>query len=249
MSSPAFTSKRGFPGGSDGKESDCHAGDPGSIPGSGRSPGEGHGCPLQCSCLENPVDGGAFQTSTDGTMPWEDPLEKGTAAHSSVLAWRIPWTEEPSRRALMVPCHHVSVSYCPIMLHNKLSPQIRWFITGSTYFLTHGSAGWLQHIWPRLWGQQGLAPSLGLVSGFFQVSLREPGSWRSSRAREAKLHKAGALKASASRPLTRHGLKPELVRQGVPSTHAAWVYTCASHCLRLSLLWSQPLSRAGAQSP
>ena len=42
-----------FPGGSDGKESACSEGNLGSIPGSGRSPGEGNGCPLQCSCLEN----------------------------------------------------------------------------------------------------------------------------------------------------------------------------------------------------
>ena len=48
-----------FPGGSDGKASACNAGDPGSIPGSGRSPGEGNGNPLQHSCLENPMDGGA----------------------------------------------------------------------------------------------------------------------------------------------------------------------------------------------
>ena len=46
-------------GGSDGKASACNAGDPDSIPGSGRSPGEGNGNPLQHSCLENPVDGGA----------------------------------------------------------------------------------------------------------------------------------------------------------------------------------------------
>ena len=49
-----------FPGGSDGKASACNAGDPGSIPGSGRSPGEGNGNPLQYSCLENPVDRGAW---------------------------------------------------------------------------------------------------------------------------------------------------------------------------------------------
>ena len=50
---------RGFPGVSDGKASACNVGDPGSIPGSGRSPGEGNGNPLQHSCLENPMDGGA----------------------------------------------------------------------------------------------------------------------------------------------------------------------------------------------
>ena len=49
-----------FPGGSDGKASAYSAGDPGSIPGSGRSPGEGHGNPLQYSCLENPMDGRAW---------------------------------------------------------------------------------------------------------------------------------------------------------------------------------------------
>ena len=49
-----------FPGGSDGKVSACNAGDPGSTPGLGRSPGEGNGNPLQYSCLENPIDRGAL---------------------------------------------------------------------------------------------------------------------------------------------------------------------------------------------
>ena len=51
----------GFPGGSDDKESACNARDLGSIPGWGRSPGEGNGYPLQCSCLENPMDRGAWR--------------------------------------------------------------------------------------------------------------------------------------------------------------------------------------------
>ena len=49
-----------FPGGSDGKASVYNAGDPGSIPGLGRSPGEGNGNPLQDYCLENPMDRGAW---------------------------------------------------------------------------------------------------------------------------------------------------------------------------------------------
>ena len=49
-----------FPGGSDGKESACNAGDLGSIRGLERSPGEGTGYPLQYSCLENPMDRGAW---------------------------------------------------------------------------------------------------------------------------------------------------------------------------------------------
>ena len=53
----------GFPGGSDGKESTCKMGDLGSIPRSGRSPGGGHGNPLQYSCLENPMDRGAWWTT------------------------------------------------------------------------------------------------------------------------------------------------------------------------------------------
>ena len=46
----------GFPGGSDSKASACNVGDPGSIPGLGKSPGEGNGTPLQYSCLENSMD-------------------------------------------------------------------------------------------------------------------------------------------------------------------------------------------------
>ena len=56
----------GFPGGSEGKASACNAGDLGSIPGSGRSPGEGNGNPLQYSCLENPMDGRAWWATVHG---------------------------------------------------------------------------------------------------------------------------------------------------------------------------------------
>ena len=70
--------------------------------------GEGNGTPLQYSCLENPMDGGAWQATTvhgvsknwirlsDFTFTFHFPaLEKEMATHSSVLAWRIPGTEEP----------------------------------------------------------------------------------------------------------------------------------------------------------
>ena len=57
----------GFLGGSDGKESACITGDPGSIPGSGISPGEGNGCPLQYSCLENSVNREAWEATVHGT--------------------------------------------------------------------------------------------------------------------------------------------------------------------------------------
>ena len=56
----------GFPGGSNGKEHACTVGDLGSIPGSGRSPGEGNGNPLQYSYLENPMDRGAWWATVHG---------------------------------------------------------------------------------------------------------------------------------------------------------------------------------------
>ena len=62
----------GFPGGSDGKESACSAGDWGLISGSGRSPGEGNGNPLQSSCLENPMDRGAWKAIVPGVVKESD---------------------------------------------------------------------------------------------------------------------------------------------------------------------------------
>ena len=85
----------GFPGSSDGEESACNAGDPGSIPGSGRSTGEGIGYSLQyswASLVAQLVKESAWNVGDLGLIPWEDPLEKGKAALSSILAWRIPWT-------------------------------------------------------------------------------------------------------------------------------------------------------------
>ena len=62
---------KGFPGGSEGKASACNAGDLGSIPGSGRSPGEGNSNPLQYSCLENPMDREAWYYSPWYYSPWD----------------------------------------------------------------------------------------------------------------------------------------------------------------------------------
>ena len=95
-----------FPGGSEGKVSVYNAGDLGSIPGLGRSAGEGSGNPLQYYCLKNPMDRGAWQATVHGvakswtrlndfaftfttwvqSLGQEDALEKGLATQSSVLA-------------------------------------------------------------------------------------------------------------------------------------------------------------------
>ena len=76
----------GLPGGSDGKESACSAGDPGSIPGSGRYAGEGNGNPLQYSCLENPLDRGAWQATVHGVAKSRTRLSDFTLI-GMVLNW------------------------------------------------------------------------------------------------------------------------------------------------------------------
>ena len=88
----------GFPGSAAGKESAYNAGDLSSIPGLGRSPGEGIGYPLQylwaslvTQLVKNPPP---MQETWVPSLGEEDPLEKGMATHSSILAWRIPCTEE-----------------------------------------------------------------------------------------------------------------------------------------------------------
>ena len=110
-----------FPCGSAGKGSACHVGNPSSIPGLGRSTGEGKGYPLQYSGLKNSMDcivHGVRKSQTQlsnfhftlrlkclppmwetrvSSLGREDPLEKEMATHSSILAWRIPWTEELGR--------------------------------------------------------------------------------------------------------------------------------------------------------
>ena len=99
----------GFPGSSVGKEPACSAGDPGSIPGSGRSAGEENGNPVQYSCLENPTDRGAWwatarevarvghdlATKLQGLGDW---LKWGTAANTQGFFW----SEKYSRTRLLM---------------------------------------------------------------------------------------------------------------------------------------------------
>ena len=79
-----------FPGGSDSKESACSAGEPGLIPGSGRSPGGGNGNPLQYSYLENPMDRGACQAKAHGVS--ESGTVQFSSAAQSCLTFATPWT-------------------------------------------------------------------------------------------------------------------------------------------------------------
>ena len=85
-----------FCGGSEVKASACNVGDLGSIPGSRRYPGEGNGNPLQYSFLENPMDGGAWWATVHGVAKSRTRLSDFTLLHFSILAWEIPWMEEPA---------------------------------------------------------------------------------------------------------------------------------------------------------
>ena len=92
----SFGPLRGFPDSSIGKEYACNSGDAGLTPGSERSAGGGIGYPLEYSwaslvaqLVKNPP---AMWETWVHSLDWEDALEKGKATHSSILAWRIPWT-------------------------------------------------------------------------------------------------------------------------------------------------------------
>ena len=96
---------QGIPDSSVGKESACNAGDPGSIPGLGRSVGEGIGYPIQYSWVSLVAQLvkslPAMWETWVRSLGWDDPLEKGKAAHSSILAWRFhglysPWVPKES---------------------------------------------------------------------------------------------------------------------------------------------------------
>ena len=102
----------GFPGSSASKESTCNTGGPGLIPGSGRSPREGIGYPLQyswASVVTQMVNNLLTMWETwVRHLGWENPLEEGMTTHSSILALRIPGIEEPgglqSMGSLRVRC-------------------------------------------------------------------------------------------------------------------------------------------------
>ena len=107
-----------FPGGSEGKASAYNMGDTSSIPGSGRSSGEGNGNPLQYPCLENPMDGGAFHGVTKSWTGLSDftftflcgsvvknlpPNAADAGDAGSILGWKIPWRRKWQLTPLFLP--------------------------------------------------------------------------------------------------------------------------------------------------
>ena len=134
----------GFPGSSASKESTCNAGDPSLSPGLGRSPGEGIGCSFQyswASLVAQMVKNlPAMQEAWVWSLGWEGPLEKGMTTHSSILAWRIPWTEEPGRLQSMESQSQTPLSYFHFLIRNGLdafknSRVFRVGISSSPFYL------------------------------------------------------------------------------------------------------------------
>ena len=146
----------GFPGGSEVKASACNAADLGSIPGLGRSPGEGNGNPLQYSCLENPMDGGAWWATVHGVAKSRTRLSDLTLTFHSVC-----YSSE--RKAVLPSFINVrtkvsenesesrSVVYNSLQPHGLYSP---WNSPGQNTGV--GSLSLLQGIFPT----QGSSPGL-----------------------------------------------------------------------------------------
>ena len=106
----------GFPGGSEGKASACDAGHPGSIPGWGRSPGEGNGNPLQYCCLENIMDREAWWATVHGAACLTlcnamDLSPPGSSVYGILWARILEWVAMPSSRGHSWPRDQTRISY------------------------------------------------------------------------------------------------------------------------------------------
>ena len=115
----------GFPGSSDGKEPACHVGDPGSILGSGRSPGEGNGNPLQYSCLENAMDRGAWWATFHGVAELDTTDTNTFTLHTYIL-----FTDLPTQYNII----YLSDNQCHLSVHPSVHPFIHLSICLFIYF-------------------------------------------------------------------------------------------------------------------
>ena len=115
-----------FPGGSDGKVSVYNAGDLGSIPGSGRSPGEGNGNPLLYSCLENPMDGGAWWATwghKDKDLLYMLLTSDQSSQHSPQLEYFIYGIYDYFPRRLSCMGQKSMYNYCMLMFATEIMPD------------------------------------------------------------------------------------------------------------------------------
>ena len=121
----------GFPSGLDGKESACNVGDRGSIPGLGRSPGEGNDNPLRYCCLENTMDRGAWQATVHGGHKGSDTTEwltlslslgeSGKCSHQAIRGWGVQQWDRGSQPG-------VGITIMPLHAWFSLSPDISPFM-------------------------------------------------------------------------------------------------------------------------
>ena len=113
-----------------------NAGDLGSIPGSGRSPGEGNGKPLQYSCLENPMDGGAWWATVHGDTRSRTRLSDFTFTFTLYevceLLVRVKWTDV-SKACQIVSAHLLLASFTSLPLHKNSGPSTSYFGLVSTH--------------------------------------------------------------------------------------------------------------------
>ena len=151
----------GFPDSSAGKESICNAGDPGSISGLGRSPGEGIGYPLQY-CLASLVaqlvnNLPEIWETRVWSLGWEDPLKEGMTTHCSILAWRIPidrvaWQAMGLQKVRhdWVTKHTHSHIHTHVLYISRQALRIwiikRWVLPGKTSSIMEGRDAWLQYM-------------------------------------------------------------------------------------------------------
>ena len=150
----------GFPGSSAGKESACNARDPGLIPGSARSPGEGIGYSLQyswASLMAQMVKNLPAVWETRVSLGWENTMEEGTATHSSILAWKIPM----DRQAWRATVHAVS------------RVRLYWVTKHSRKLLSLGLGRWLSG------AQMRLPPPFGFLAqkNLLFRCIYSPGLW------------------------------------------------------------------------
>ena len=148
----------------------------GLIPGSGRSPGGGPGNPFQCSCPENPMDGGAWRATVHGVsmsqmlLKWlsthskikapgdavvknlpANAAEKEMATHSSTVVWKLPWTEEPGGLRSMGSLRIGHDWATSLSLFTFMHRRRKWQST--PLFLPGESQGRGSLVGCRLWGR------------------------------------------------------------------------------------------------
>ena len=150
----------GFPCGLAAKESTCNVGDPGLIPGSGRSTGEGIGYPLQYSwaslvahLVKNPP---AMWETWVWSLDWEDSLDKGKAIHSSILAWRLMDCIIHGMAKSQTRLSDFQFHFQMIYLQNYLKPKLkfRWNLSQIPELYLHNLA-WFWIPYPEFFQQSG----------------------------------------------------------------------------------------------